>query len=147
MRLSLHGAGQQARVQAGLDDPALYALDVVDGGLGAGGDDFGGGLTAMLRREPAEGENHRAKLLLAAIAGEDADEIGGDRVEFELRSERGERLAGFVAAHQRACDQLGEVLGIEQRLVKRIEASAEKLASPIERLALTPAVLIASGKT
>ena len=52
-------------------------------------------------------------------------------IEAELRRERGERLAGFFADDQRACDQLGEILRIEQRLAQRVEAAADGIDLPL----------------
>ena len=66
------------------------------------GDDLGGRLAAMLGGKPAEGADDGPKLVLAAVPGEDAEEIRRDRIESELRRKRGERLAGFVARDQRA---------------------------------------------
>ena len=43
------------------------------------GDDFGGRFAAMLGGEAAEGADDAAKLVLAAVAGEHAEEVGGDR--------------------------------------------------------------------
>src|SRR5437763_11826712 len=43
-----------------------------------GGDDFGGGFAAMVGREAAEGADHVAQFVLAAVARENAKEIRGD---------------------------------------------------------------------
>src|SRR5206468_1481524 len=90
-----------------------------------GGDDFGSGFAAVIGREPAESADDVAQFVLAAIAGENAKEIGGDRVKAELRSQGGEGVAGLVAADQRARNELGEILRIEQRLAERVEALAD----------------------
>ena len=93
--------------------------------------DFGGGLAAVLGGEAVEGADDVAKLALAAVLREHAEEVGGDRIEPELRRERGERLAGFLARDQRARDQLGEILRIEQRLAERVEARADGFDLPL----------------
>src|SRR6185295_4168386 len=69
--------------------------------------------------------NDRAQLALAAVAGEDPEEVGGDRVERQFGAERGKRLSRLVAADQRAGDQLGKVLRIGERRAERIEAAAD----------------------
>src|SRR5439155_19726452 len=97
----------------------------------ARGDDFGGRLAAVLGGEAAEGADHGAKRVLAAVAGEYAEKVRGNRVEPELRRERGERLAGLFARYQRARDQLGEILRIEQGLTERIEAAADGFDLPL----------------
>ena len=58
--------------------------------------DFGGGLAAVLGGEAAERADDVGKLALAAVAGEDADEVGRDRVEAELRRESGKRIASLL---------------------------------------------------
>src|SRR5437763_15612290 len=85
----------------------------------------------MVGGEPTEGADDAAQLILAAVAGENAEEVGGDRVEAELRSQSRECLAGFAAAHQRARYQLGKILRIEQGLAERIEALADGFDLPL----------------
>src|SRR5262249_53006461 len=102
-------------------------LGVVEG---PGRDDFGGRFAALLGRERAEGSDHVAKLTLTAIAGQDAEEIRGDRVELKLRGQSRERLSGLLAADQWACDQLRKFPGIEQDLAEAIEAVADGFDLP-----------------
>src|SRR6478672_5697603 len=97
----------------------------------AGGDDLSSRFTAMLGRQPAESTDHVAKLALAAVAGEDAQEIGRDRVKPDLRRDRGEGLARLVAADERARRQLGEILRIDQRLAEGVEAPADGIDLPL----------------
>src|SRR3954451_7967409 len=96
-----------------------------------GGDDFRGGFAPVIGREAAEGADHVTQFVLAAIPGKDAKEVTRDRIEAELRSQSGKRFAGFVAADQRARNQLGEILRIEQRLAERIEAVADRFDLPL----------------
>src|SRR5690242_10649667 len=46
-----------------------------------GGNDFGRRFTAMLGSKPAKGTDDVPQLVLAAVAGEDPEKIGGDRIE------------------------------------------------------------------
>jgi len=81
--------------------------------------------------KPAEAADDAAQFALAAVAREHAEEVARDRVEPELRGERGERVAGLFAADQRTRDQLGEIPGIEQRLVQRIQAAVDGIDLPL----------------
>ncbi len=66
------------------------------------GHDLGSGLTAMLGGEAAERADHVLKLVLAAVPGEHAEEVGRDRIERELLGDCRERLPGLRAVDQRA---------------------------------------------
>ena len=65
---------------------------------------------AMLGRKAAKSANDGAKLALAAIPCKNAEKVGRDGVEAELRRQRRERLASFFTRNDRARDQLVEVL-------------------------------------
>ena len=73
------------------------------------GHDLGSGLTAVLGGQAAEGADDVAELVLAAVAGKDAEEVGGDRIELKLRRERGKGLAGFIARDQRAGNEVRKI--------------------------------------
>src|SRR6185369_14681153 len=93
--------------------------------------DLGRRLAPVLGREAAESADHGAELILPAVASKDAEEISGDRVELQLRSNCGEGLSGLVAADERARHKLGEILRIQQRLAERIEAVADRFDLPL----------------
>src|SRR4029078_1359453 len=100
--------------------------------IGAGGGDgLGGGLTAMLRREPAVGADDGPKLALAPVPGKDSEEVGRNGVQAALRREGRDRLAGLIAANQRARHQLGEILRIDEGLAQRLKAAADVLDLPL----------------
>ena len=85
----------------------------------------------MLGGKPPERADDAAKLILAAVASEHAQEVRCDWVQAELRSQSGEGLAGLVAADQRARNQLREILRIEQGLAERVEAVADGFDLPL----------------
>src|SRR5437868_1554517 len=115
------GAGAQLCLERG-------ELIVVEG---MRGDDLGRRLAAMLGGEPAVSADDLAQLILAAVAGEDAEEAGGDRVKVQLGRKRREGLGGLVARHQRAGNQLGEILRIQQRLADPVETLANRFDLPL----------------
>src|SRR5439155_15426424 len=108
--------------------PKLDELVVIQG---AGRNDLRRGLAAVLGSEPAERSDDRLQLVLAAVAGEHAKEVGRDWIELKLRRNGFERLACFLARHQRARDQLIEILRIGERLVERVETVADRLDLPL----------------
>jgi hypothetical protein len=131
---SAEDGGIDVRIDGDVAAGAGAELCLEDGNLvvveGSRCDDLRGRLAAMLRGEPAEGADHAAKLVLAPVLRQDAEELGGDRIQLKLGSKRSERLAGFVAGDQRADDQLRELLRIEQCLVERVEAAADGIDLP-----------------
>src|ERR1051326_1326469 len=68
-----------------------------------------------------------AELALAAVTGEDAEEVGSDRVELQLRRKRGESLPGLFPPDQRARDELRKVLRFGQSRPQRVEATADRV--------------------
>src|SRR6476646_1075552 len=68
----------------------------------ARGDHLGRCFAAMLSGKPAERANDVPKFVLAAVPGENAEEVGSGRIEVQLRRECGEGLAGCFARHEGA---------------------------------------------
>src|SRR5437764_4801607 len=103
---SAENVGIDGRVDCDVAAGAVTKLCLERGNLivveRTGGDDFRGGFTAVIGREAAEGADHVAQFVLAAVAGENAKEVTRDWIEAELRRQSGNRFAGFVAADQRA---------------------------------------------
>src|SRR5689334_6619232 len=95
------------------------------------GHDFGDGFTAMLRSEAAEGSDDRAKLVPAAVLGEHAEEVRGDRIDAQLGCDGAECLGRLVARDERAFDQLRKILRIDQRLAQRLKTAADCIDLPL----------------
>src|SRR5687767_3748829 len=85
----------------------------------------------MFGGEPLEQAGDGAKLAFAAVAGQDAKEVGGGRVEGELLGYSAERLPRILAADQRTVDQLREFARIGERLDQRIETAADRVDLPL----------------
>ena len=86
----------------------------------------------MLGGEAAEGADDGAQLVLAAVAGEDAEEIGGDRVEPELRREsRQARLPASSRETSGLSTSSSKSFESSQRLAERIEAAADGFDLPL----------------
>ena len=81
----------------------------------------------MLGSEPAKRANDTLELVLAPVTGEDLEKVLGNRIDREFLAHGGERLAGLLAVHQRARNELGELAGIRQRLGKERKAVAHRV--------------------
>src|SRR5262249_21366828 len=85
----------------------------------------------MLGEKPAERFHDRAQLVLASVPSEYAKEIAGDRIEVQLRRDRGESLVRLFPRDEGALHQLCEIPGIDQCLIQRLEAAADGIDLPL----------------